>query len=113
VLDILSCRLDRRCALPPGRTQSVAVAAGRSIRFRTSSSRDALFALGRGWWAMLYAREDGSVVLYRLRGDPKACYDDMKALSGNRCPAVEACAWRAIMLEPLVEMAANPGCRAA
>jgi hypothetical protein len=62
---------------------------------------------------MFYAKEDGSVVLYRLRGDPKACYEDMTALTGQCCKAVEACVWRSNLLDTVVETSTDPAFRAA
>ena len=62
---------------------------------------------------MFYAKENGSVVLYRLRGDPKACYEDMTELAVHNCPAAEACAWRSILLDTVVETSINPAFRAA
>jgi hypothetical protein len=65
---------------------------GRRIRFRASSVMPhALFALGPDWWAMLYSSEAGDMVLYRLKGNPMSCYDDIGAISRECCSAFQTC----------------------
>jgi hypothetical protein len=109
VLEVLKCRLDRRCPLCRGRTHTLTLPTGRRIRFRASwATPNALFALGLDWWAMLYRSENGDMVLYRLKGNPMSCYDDIGVISRQRCSAFQTCWMRAVPAGSVVDASMVP-----
>jgi hypothetical protein len=60
--------------------------------------------MGWDWWATFYGTETGDMVLYRIRGNPVSCYDDIGQLSPPACSAYQACLVKTAFAEPLFEV---------